>query len=168
MKPDILASVNPFCLINIILAFLAIALYILGSYRLYKGESKFIMYFSLAIFIDVLTAVMASTKITPTTDIGNMVSVPWYSVLFNIHVLLSCIGIVGFVTLYIYLVTRRDRPCRSWIRKMQFKVLLPIWILGETIALVNAVAKVLFNVRIFDLIWLECEESFKKMKSVYC
>ncbi len=143
---------NPSCLINIFLALLALAFYIKGSYRFYKNKNGYIFFLGLAIVIDAVTAILASLKITPTSHHFDTDAVPWYSFLFNIHVVLSMIGFTGFIFLFFYLLsTKRDKQS-SWIRNWQFRLLLPVWLIGETIALSNALSKIIFKIRIFDLL----------------
>ena len=143
---------NAACLINIFLAFLALYFYIIGSHRFYKNKSSFIFLFGLAIGIDILTAVLASFKITPTTQVFESAPVPWYSLLFKIHVIFSMIGFLGFIILFIYLLLKQRKAYSEKIRKWQFTFLLPVWIIGESIALTNAISKLFFQVRIFDAI----------------
>jgi hypothetical protein len=38
------------------------------------------------------------------------------------------------------------------MRKLQFRILLPCWVIGEVIALTNAIVKLVFRVRIYDRI----------------
>lgn len=145
-------SFNPYCLINIFLAALAMALYIVGSYRFYKDKDKFILFLVIALIIDVATAILASLKITPTVQLPGVSTVPWYSLLFKVHVLLSMIGILGFIFLIIYLIIKNPQKYSEKIKVWQFKWLLPIWVVGETIALSNAISKVIFRVRLFELL----------------
>lgn len=143
---------NPACLINIFLAFLALALYLHGSYRFYKDKKGYLLLLGLAIIIDAVTATLASLRITPTSHYFESAAVPWYSMLFNIHVTLSMFGFTGFIILFLYLLFTRRNKYSYWIRKWQFHLLLPIWVIGEVIALSNAIAKLFFKVRIFDLL----------------
>jgi hypothetical protein len=143
---------NPACLINIFLAFFALALYIHGSYRFYKNKKGYLLILGLAIVIDAVTAILASLRITPTSHYFESASVPWYSLLFNVHVTLSMIGFTCFILLFLYLVFSKRKSYTDRIRKWQFHLVLPIWVIGESIALSNAIAKLFFRVRIFDLL----------------
>lgn len=143
---------NPACLINIFLALLALGLYIVGSYRFYKNEKGYLLFLGLAILIDMVTAILASLRITPTSSYFQTAAVPWYSLLFKVHVMLSMIGFLGFIILFIYLLIRKKKQYSDNIRKWQFKILLPVWVIGECIALTNAISKIVFQVRIFDLL----------------
>lgn len=139
------------CFINIGLAFLALVLYIAGSYSLYKDKKGYILLLGLAIGIDIATAILASFKITPTTTIPGVDAIPWYSWLFRLHVTFSTIGFAGFIILFLYLVIRDSRKYSKWILQWQFKLLLPIWLIGEGIALSNALTKICFRLRLFEL-----------------
>lgn len=143
---------NPSCLINVILALLALMLYIVGSYKFYKNSKGFVFYIGFALAIDILTATLASLRITPTVMLPGAISVPWYSLLFKVHVSLSMIGISGFFLLFIYLLSAKTSKYKHWIRKWQFKGLLPIWILGESIALCNSMLKLFRGIRLFDML----------------
>mgnify|MGYP001823038023 CR=1 FL=1 len=143
---------NPACLINVMLAFLALYFYFLGSYRFFKNRKGFIFFLGLAIGIDILTAIFASLKITPTVQLPGVDTVPWYSLLFKVHVILSMIGFVGFIALFIYLLLRNRQAISSRLRNWQFRFLLPVWVIGESIALANALAKIIFRVRIFEFL----------------
>lgn len=141
---------NPTCLINVLMAFVALVLYFVGSYRFYHKRSGFKMIIGTALLIDVVTATLASLKITPTTQIPGTEAVPWDSILFKLHVILSMIGIIGFLALFIYLLICKSSAYKTWIRKGQFIILLPVWVVGELIALSNALCKICLSVRLFD------------------
>ena len=143
---------NPACLINVLLAFLALYFYYLGSYRFFKNRQGFIFFLGLAIGIDILTALFASLKITPTVQLPGVESVPWYSLLFKVHVSLSLIGFVGFIALFIYVLFRNRETISDRLRNWQFRVLLPVWVIGESIALANALSKIIFRIRIFEFL----------------
>ena len=142
----------PACMINIALAIIALILYIIGSYRFYKDKPKFIAILGLAIAIDIATAILASFKITPTMALPGVTSIPWHSWLFRTHVILSTIGFLGFIILFIYLLIRKRKEYSPWVCRWQFLVLLPIWIIGESIALTNALTKICLRLRLFELI----------------
>jgi hypothetical protein len=141
----------PACLINVLLALLALVLYVIGSYRFYRQKPGYTAILGSAIIIDIATAILASFKITPTMVLPGLATIPWHSWLFRIHVVLSTIGFVGFIALFIYLLIRRPRNYSPWIRRWQFLVLLPIWVIGEGIALSNALTKIFLQLRLFEL-----------------
>ena len=135
-----------------LLAILALGLYIVGSHKLYRYRSKYLLYLGLAIGIDILTATLASLRITPTVKLESMVTVPWHSILFKVHVIFSMIGFCGFIILFLYLIFRRSSKYAVWIRKWQYLALLPVWIIGEGIALTNSLMKIFFRMRLFDMV----------------
>jgi hypothetical protein len=142
----------PACLINVALAILALILYVIGSYRFYRAKPGFTIILGSAIVIDIATAILASFKITPTMALPGVATIPWYSWLFRIHVVLSTIGFVGFIALFIYLLVRNKQKYSPWIRRWQFQLLLPIWVIGEGIALTNAITKIFLHLRLFELL----------------
>ena len=123
-----------------------------GIGLLYKNKKGFRFFLGLALFTDVITATLASFKVTATTQIPGTVAVPWHSLLFNTHVVLSMTGITGFLILYIYLLVVHPANYKRWIRKWQFLALLPLWLIGESIALSNALCKLFFEVRLFEVL----------------
>ena len=143
---------DPLCLINVFLAVLALFFYILGSYRLYKQERYFLLFIGIAIAVDIATAILASLGVTPTVRLEESVAVPWGSVLFKIHVIFSMIGFVGFILLFAYLAIKRSARDNAFVRKWQYLALLPVWIIGEGIALSNSILKITSGIRLFDII----------------
>jgi hypothetical protein len=143
---------NPLCLINIFLASGALLLYAIASYKFFRNQKYFLYYLGSAIAIDIITATLASLRITPTTNLPAAAAVPWYSLLFKVHVILSMIGFVGFIVLFLYLLFSKPDKYKQWIRKWQFRMLLPVWIIGEGIALCNSIAKMIWGTRLFDMI----------------
>ena len=140
------------CFINIILAIIALYLYYKGSREFYLKRPFFLRYLALAIFIDALTAVLGSFGITPTTIIQGSDFVPWRSAFFIAHVILATVGFFGFIVLVIFIVTKgRDLPYTR-LRAFQYKILLPMWIAGESIALINSMGKIIFGLRLYDYI----------------
>ncbi|KPK01236.1 MAG: hypothetical protein AMS20_13970 [Gemmatimonas sp. SG8_28] len=145
-------STHPAVLINILLAVIALGLYAVGSYRFFEDKHPFLVFLVLAILVDGATAVLASFGITPTTQLPYADFVPWRSKLFLTHILLATIGFFGFIGIVFTLWLRGTRLPYPKLRVFQFRVLLPVWLVGEGIALVNALIKALFRVRIYDYI----------------
>jgi len=141
---------NLACLINIFLAVTALTLYYIGSRRFYLDCHPFLRILWLAILIDGLTAVLASFGVTPTTQLPYSDFVPWRSKLFVTHVILATIGFFGFITVVIILMTKGTHRPYPRLRRFQYRILLPIWLVGEGIALMNSLFKVLFRLRIYD------------------
>lgn len=143
-------SIHPPVLINIILAFVALGLYIVGSFRFYEDRHPFLVFLVAAVAVDAVTAILASFGITPTTQLPYSDFVPWRSKLFLTHIFLASFGFFGFIAVMITLFVRGTRLPYPRLRVFQFKVLLPIWVLGEGIALTNSLIKALFRFRLYD------------------
>jgi hypothetical protein len=131
---------------------LALSLYAVGSRRFYLNRHPFLIFLILAILIDGLTAVLASFGVTPTTQLPYSDFVPWKSKLFLTHIILASIGFFGFILVVVILLKRGTRCPFLRMRNLQYKLLLPIWLVGEGIALANSLVKVLFQIRIYDYI----------------
>jgi hypothetical protein len=137
-------------LINIVLAVVTFYFYVLASRRFFRGRGPFFGYLALAVVLDVATAFLASLKITPTTTLAGPHVVPWRSVLFLLHITAATLGMFGFIAvLLILLIKGKSRPYPR-MRVFQYKVLLPAWVIGEVIALVNSILKIVLKVRIYD------------------
>jgi hypothetical protein len=145
-------SIYPPALINIALAFIALGLYIVGSRRFYLDRHPFLIFLLTAVLVDAVTAVLASFGITPTTQLPYSDFVPWRSKLFLAHMFMASFGFFGFIVVMGILLVKGTRLPYPKLRVFQYKVLLPIWIVGEGIALTNALGKVLFRIRIYDYI----------------
>lgn len=132
------------------MAVIALGLYIVGSHRFFHDRHPFLVFLVSAVLLDALTAVLASFGITPTTQLPYSDFVPWRSKLFLSHILLACIGFFGFIWVTGTLIVRGTQKAYPRMRVFQYKVLLPIWIVGEGIALTNALIKALFRFRLYD------------------
>ncbi len=143
-------EIQPACFINIILAVIALAFYYRGSFDFYLNRPTFLWYLGLAIFIDLTTAILGSFKITPTTTLPGSEHVPWQSVFFNLHVLLATTGFFGFIFIFILVLIRGKNLPYTHLRKFQFKILLPAWLTGESIALLNSLSKMFLKIRLYD------------------
>ena len=137
-------------LIHIILALATLYLYLLGSGRFYRRQEPFLGYLGAAVILDIATAFLASFKLTPTTALAGPHVVPWRSVLFLVHMASATLGMFGFIAVFLVLLIKgKNRPYNR-LRKFQFRVLLPAWMLGEVIALTNSILKIILKVRIYD------------------
>ncbi|MGA2531446.1 MAG: hypothetical protein ABSG19_00275 [Candidatus Aminicenantales bacterium] len=137
-------------LINIILALATLYLYLLGSGRFYRRQEPFLGYLGAAVILDIATAFLASFKLTPTTALAGPHVVPWRSVLFLAHMTSATLGMFGFIAVFLVLLIKgKDRPYDR-LRRFQFRVLLPAWMLGEVIALTNSILKIILKIRIYD------------------
>ena len=140
------------CFINIILAGLALYYYYKGSREFYLHQPHFLRYLAIAIILDAITAILGSFGITPTTQIPGSDYVPWQSVLFIAHVILATVGFFGFIILVIVILVKgKDLPYPR-LRNFQYKILLPMWIIGEIIALINSLGKIVLGIRLYDYI----------------
>lgn len=137
-------------LINIALAFATLYFYVVATRRFYRRQEPFLARLGIAVLLDVITALTASFKLTPTTTLPGPRHVPWDSVLFLTHMAAATIGLFGFIAVYLILVIRgKDRPYDR-MRWFSYRILLPAWILGETIALTNSILKIILRIRIYD------------------
>ncbi len=137
-------------LINIVLAVATFYFYILGSGRFYRRKEPFLGYLGVAVVLDIATALLASFRLTPTTTLPGSHTVPWGSVLFLTHMTTATIGMFGFIFVFLVLVIKgKDRPYDK-LRSFQYRVLLPAWAVGEVIALVNSILKIVLKIRIYD------------------
>lgn len=137
-------------LINIVLAVATFYLYVLASGRFYRGKEPFLGYLGAAVVLDVATAFLASFRVTPTTVVGAPHVVPWGSVLFLLHITSATLGMFGFIAVFLILLIKgKDLPYPR-MRKFQYRVLLPAWVIGEVIALTNSILKIVLKVRIYD------------------
>lgn len=137
-------------LINIVLAIATLYFYVVATRRFYRRQEPFLAKLGIAVLLDVVTALTASFKLTPTTTLPGPHHVPWDSVLFLSHMAAATLGLFGFIAVYLILVIRgKDRPYDK-LRWFSYRVLLPAWILGETIALTNSILKIVLKVRIYD------------------
>ncbi len=137
-------------LINIVLAIATLYFYVLASGRFYRREEPFLGYLAVAVVLDVATAFLASFKVTPTTTLAGPHVVPWRSALFLLHITTATLGMFGFIAVLLALLIKgKDRPWPR-LRKFQYRVLLPAWVVGEVIALTNSILKIILKVRIYD------------------
>ncbi len=143
-------SLDPANLINIALAFAALSFYAIGSVRFHRDRQPFLRFLGLAILIDAVTAVLASFGITPTTRLPYSDFIPWSSKLFLTHIVLASVGFFGFIFVTLTLLFKGTHRPYPRLRPFQFRVLLPIWLVGEGIALANSLIKVTFRIRVYD------------------
>jgi len=137
-------------LINIVLAVATFYLYVVASGRFHRREEPFLGYLGAAVVLDVATAFLASFKITPTTTLAGPHVVPWGSPLFLLHISTSTLGMFGFIAVLLILLIKGKDKSYPRMRKFQYRILLPAWIIGEVIALSNSILKIILKVRIYD------------------
>jgi hypothetical protein len=63
----------------------------------------------------------------------------------------ATLGMFGFIVMLIVLLVRGTGHPYAWLRKFQYRVMLPAWILGTAIALSNSILKIILKIRIYDL-----------------
>jgi len=137
-------------LINIILAIATFYFYIVASKRIYLRQEPFMGYLGIAVLLDVVTAFLASFKVTPTTVLAGHHAVPWRSALFLLHISTSTLGLFGFIYVFLALLIKgKDWPSDRF-RKFQYRILFPAWAVGEVIALSNSILKMVLRIRIYD------------------
>ena len=124
--------------------------YAIGSYRFYKNKKNFMIFLTLGIVFDIIMAVGASSGFLPRMEESQ--GAPWASPLFIVHVATSGFGMFSFIFMYIYLLIRGTDFEYKRLRNIQFKFFLPCWTLGISIGLVNFFIKVLFEIRLYDII----------------
>jgi len=137
-------------LINIILAIITFYLYFVASRRFYRRQEPFLGILGAAVVLDIAGALLASFKLTPTTTLPGVQGPPWRSVLFLTHISTSTLGMFGFIFMLVFLLVKGTGRPYNGLRKFQYRVLLPAWVVGEVIALTNAVLKIVLKVRIYD------------------
>jgi hypothetical protein len=124
--------------------------YIIGSSRFYRRKSGFMRWLAIGIALDVIMAITPFIVKLPRMEASQ--GAPWSSILFLTHIILAGAGMFGFVIMFFYLAIKgydRDYPR---LRKFQYVVLLRLWMAGVGIALVNFAVKVMFGVRVYDLL----------------
>jgi hypothetical protein len=94
-------------------------------------------------------AVAASLRLLPVLSPGR--GVPYHSVLFVLHITSALLGMTGFlVVFFLVLVRGRDREFVR-TRAITFKLILPVWALGASIAIVNFLSKTLFGTNLYSV-----------------
>jgi hypothetical protein len=137
-------------LINIVLAIATFYFYVLAGRRFYRHKEPFLAYLGIAVVLDIATAILASFRLTPTTALPGAHRAPWGSVLFLTHMTTATLGMFGYIFVFLFLLIKgKDRPYPK-LRPFQYRVLLPAWAIGETIALTNSILKVILKIRIYD------------------
>jgi len=128
----------------------ALVCYGIGSFRFYKNKKNFMKFLTLGIILDIVMAIGASSGALPRMEEGQ--AAVWTSPLFITHVTLSGFGLFSFIFMYIYLLIKGTNYEYRRLRKIQFKIFLPCWVVGVSIGLINFFVKVLFNIRLYDFI----------------
>jgi hypothetical protein len=137
-------------LINIILAAATFYLYVAAGRRFYRRQEPFMGLLGSAVILDIVTAFLASFRITPTTVLAGPHVVPWRSALFLLHISTSTLGMFGYIYVYLRLLFKGRQHPYDVLRKFQYRILLPAWAIGEVIALTNSILKFALKIRIYD------------------
>jgi len=134
----------------IVLQLITFLPYMIASIRFYKYKDHFVRWLAIGIALDVFLAVAASTGSLPKMSQND--TAPWNSLLFVAHISLAGIGMFGFIALFIFLLAKGTNRHYPRLRKFQLRFLLSCWIIGVMIALANFGIKMIFNVRLYDLL----------------
>ena len=128
----------------------AMIFYIIASRRFYYFQKNAILHLIIALSPDIFVAATSSFGILPRlcADMG----VPWHSPLFISHITLSCLGMFGFLFIFLYLLLKGPRLPFIKLRSFQYHIVLPIWCIGVGVAIANFFIKAIFATRLYDLI----------------
>jgi hypothetical protein len=133
-----------------LLSIAALIFYYRGSYRFYHNISGYRTWLGLGVLADILMAFIASTKILPVLLPGE--GIPYSSILFILHIAMSTIGMVGYIIVFLILVIRGVNKQYPMLKILTYRILLPIWIVGVSIALINFLTKILFHINVFNFL----------------
>ncbi len=122
--------------------------YIIGSRKFYKWKRGFMPWIAIGISLDIIMAITPFVVELPRME--SKQGAPWSSPLFIIHISTAGIGMIGFMMMFFYLLIKGTNGPYLILRKFQYKILLRLWIFGVTIALINFLIKVIFDIRIYD------------------
>ena len=131
-----------------ILSIIALIFYFKGSYKFYKNQSGFFLWFGLGVFSDILMALVASTKIMPVLLPNE--GIPYTSILFMLHITMSTIGMVGYILVFLIIAIRGVNQPYPLLRVISYQILLPTWIVGVAIAIFNFLSKIVFQINLFN------------------
>jgi|SRR3989344_686617 len=129
----------------------AFAPYCIGSRAFFKGRKHFMLWLAFGIVLDCIMAITASSGLLPRMNSNE--GAPWASILFILHITLSGGGMFAFILMFLYVLVRGIGREYPRLRRIQYRIFLPAWVVGVSIALVNFMSKVFFNVRAYDLPW---------------
>lgn len=124
--------------------------YIIGSHRFYHNKPNFMLWLIIAVILDVIMTITASSGILPRMHDNQ--TIPTSSILFIAHIVCAGTGMFGFMGMIIYLWVKGYTGDFPRLKKFQYRWLLPLWIVGVSIALINFIIKVIFGIRIYDIL----------------
>ena len=143
-------------LILITLSLTALCFYAIGSYKLYKNKEKYLLWLSLAVIVDAIAALTASFRVFVVLEVGQRSA--WDSFLFITHISLAGGAQICFLLLFIYFLYSRSvkkelsDKIRFRLSIISYRILLPMWAIGATIAILNFFWKLIYGNRIYDLL----------------
>jgi hypothetical protein len=132
----------------ILLQIAAFPLYIIGSRRFYQRKDNFMLLLLFAIALDIVMTLIPFLVELPRMSPEQ--SAPWTSFLFITHIASAGFAMFYFIWMLVFIAIKGPSYNYSFLRAFQYKVILKLWILGVSIALLNFVVKVIFNIRIYD------------------
>ena len=133
-----------------ILSLAALIFYFRGSYKFYHNQSDYLHWLGLGVLADIFMAFAASTKILPVLVPGE--GIPYTSLLFILHITMSTIGMVGYIVVFFVILIRGAKKEYTYLKTIVYRILLPIWIVGVSVALINFLTKVIFETNLFNFL----------------
>jgi hypothetical protein len=122
--------------------------YIIGSRRFYQGKKGFMLLLCLGVSLDVIMAITPFVVELPRMSAEH--TAPWVSFLFITHIASAGFAMFYFIWMLIFISVKGPNYNYNILRIFQYKVILRLWILGVSIALINFFVKVVFQIRIYD------------------
>ena len=144
---------NPWYLAHLVVIAIQITAllpYLIASVRFYQKKKHFMTWLAIGICLDIFMALAASGGALPRMNPDD--STPWGSSLFIVHITLAGIGMFGFIILFLFLLVKGTDREYPRLRKFQLRIFLNCWLAGVGIALANFAVKVMFNIRLYDLL----------------
>lgn len=132
----------------IALQVIAFFFYVIASRRFYQKKEGFMPWLFMGITLDIVMTLIPFLVELPRMSPEQ--SAPWSSLLFILHIFSAGAGMLGFIFMFVYLLIKGVQYEYKFLRKFQYKILLKLWIIGVSIALINFIIKVVFHFRIYD------------------
>lgn len=128
---------------------LGLIAYVIGSRKYYLSKDNFLRWLYIGIAIDLGIMCVGFMGILPhsATDVG----VSWTNTFFLLHISTAGIGMFGFIGMVIFLLIKRgDHFRHAKLRKFQYQIFLPLWILGVSIAFLNFFLKATYGIYLYS------------------
>lgn len=122
--------------------------YIIASRQFYQRKEGFMSLLLVGIILDIIMTLIPFLVELPRMSPEQ--SAPWNSYLFIFHIITAGIGMLGFIFMFIFLLIKGVKHDYSFLRRFQYQILLRLWLIGVSVAIINFVVKVIFNIRIYD------------------